>query len=184
MNHTIILASSSPRRKELLKLAGIKFKVHSSNCEEIIPKDLPIQKVPKYLACLKGKLVQKEFPLKTIIAADTVVIFDNKIIGKPINRANAIKMLKTLSGNTHQVITGVCIFNQTSNKSFSVKTNVTFNPLTLAQIEYYVDKFNPYDIAGAYAIQEWIGLVGIKKISGCYYNVMGLPISKLIKYLK
>ena len=185
-----ILASQSPRRKQLLAWADIEFDVLVSEAEEDFPAEMDVHDVPVYIAQKKAIAVQEkiklEFPMhqgKWIIAADTIVVLENEIIGKPMDRADAITILQKLSGKTHRVITGVYLINDTESRNFSETTLVHFHPLTLAQIEYYVDQYQPYDKAGAYGIQDWIGVVGIQGIEGDFYNVMGLPVSKLLSYL-
>ncbi len=185
-----ILASQSPRRKQLLAWADIEFDVIISAAEEDFPSNMDVHVVPVYIAQKKAIAVQQkikdEFPIhqgKWIIAADTIVVLENEIIGKPIDRADAISILQKLSGKTHRVITGVYLVNDTESSSFSETTLVHFHLLTLSQIEYYVDQYQPYDKAGAYGIQDWIGVVGIQGIEGDFYNVMGLPVSKLLGYL-
>ncbi len=182
---SIILASQSPRRKQLLEWANLKFSIVVANTEENFPEDTLFEEVPIFIAREKAKAVQKKIsePNKIIIAADTIVILDNKILGKPISRSEAISFLSALSKKTHQVITGVVILKDEIEISFSENTAVEFHELTQEQIEFYVDEYKPYDKAGAYAIQEWIGVVGIKKIIGDFYNVMGLPISRVIQEL-
>ena len=185
-----ILASQSPRRKQLLAWADIEFDIIVSAAEEDFPSDMDVQEVPVHIAQKKAMAVQQkikdEFPIhqgKWIIAADTIVVLENEIIGKPIDRADAISILQKLSGKTHRVITGVYLVNDKESSSFSETTLVHFHPLRLSQIEYYVDQYQPYDKAGAYGIQDWIGVVGIRGIEGDFYNVMGLPVSKLLGYL-
>jgi len=185
-----ILASQSPRRKQLLAWADIEFDVLVSEAEEDFPAEMDVQEVPVYIAQKKALAVQEKiklaFPMhqgKWIIAADTIVVLGNEIIGKPMDRADAIAILQKLSGKTHRVITGVYLINDTDSRNFSETTLVHFHPLTLSQIEYYVDQYQPYDKAGAYGIQDWIGVVGIQGIEGDFYNVMGLPVSKLLGYL-
>jgi septum formation protein len=186
-----ILASQSPRRKQLLEWAEIPFTVMVSDTDESYPSNLPIAEVPAYIAKHKALAVKanlekqatnKEIPC--IIAADTVVVLDQTIMGKPLDRADAIASLSKLSGNTHEVITGVCIIYADQEIIFSETTKVRFHPLTQAQIAFYVDAYKPYDKAGGYAIQEWIGVVGIQGIEGDFYNVMGLPVSKLVQKIK
>jgi septum formation protein len=186
-----ILASQSPRRKQLLEWAEIPFTVMVSDTDESYPSNLPIAEVPAYIAKHKALAVKanlekqatnKEIPC--IIAADTVVVLDQIIMGKPLDRADAIASLSKLSGNTHEVITGVCIIYADQEIIFSETTKVRFHPLTQAQIAFYVDAYKPYDKAGGYAIQEWIGVVGIQGIEGDFYNVMGLPVSKLVQKIK
>ncbi|HEY5463760.1 MAG TPA: Maf family protein [Hanamia sp.] len=185
----IILASGSPRRKQLLELAEISFDVMVSETDESYPSGLSSPEIALLIAENKALAVQKILNSKhnryshTIIAADTVVVLDNKIIGKPSDRKDAIRILTSLSGRIHKVITGVCILSGTEKKLFAEETEVEFYKLSLFQIEYYVDKYKPYDKAGAYAIQEWIGAVGIKSIKGDFYNVMGLPVSRVVRSL-
>lgn len=189
-NKNIILASSSARRKHLLELAKLNFEVIVHATDETYPADLPASEIPVFIARQKAiaakNKIQQLFPgfLHTpIVAADTVVVLNNKIIGKPQDRKDAIEILQALSGNHHQVITGVVILNEEKETSFADVTDVEFLPLTQSQIEFYVDTYEPYDKAGAYAIQEWIGVVGIKNINGDFYNVMGLPVSRLLQVL-
>jgi septum formation protein len=188
---SFILASQSPRRKTLLEWAEIPFEIIVSDIDESYPSSLSIEEVPVYIAKNKA-LAVKEMILSTkpalvnqcIIAADTVVVLGQTIIGKPTNKQEAIESLLALSGQTHKVITGVVLLHQGQEISFSETTLVEFHALTAEQIEFYVDKYKPYDKAGGYAIQEWIGVVGIKKITGDFYNVMGLPVSKLVQKIK
>jgi septum formation protein len=188
---SFILASQSPRRKALLEWAEISFEIIISDADESYPTHLAIEEVPVYIAKNKA-LAVKEIILSTkpalvnqcIIAADTVVVLGQTIIGKPSNKQEAIESLLALSGQTHKVITGVVLLYQGQEISFSETTLVEFHTLTTEQIEFYVDKYKPYDKAGGYAIQEWIGVVGIKKITGDFYNVMGLPVSKLVQKIK
>jgi septum formation protein len=179
----IILASQSPRRKELLQLAEIDFEVIIANTDETYPLGLSFDDTAIHIAKNKAFEIAKRIKDKTILAADTIVICNDEIIGKPIDRDDAIKILTNLSGNTHKVITAVCILHNEKEICFSDTTSVSFHELTQAQITYYVDTYKPYDKAGAYAIQEWIGAVGIKKIEGDFYNVMGLPISRVVPIL-
>src|SRR6185312_17309239 len=184
----IILASGSPRRKQLLELAEIPFEVEVSDIDESYPKGLRPAEIAIHIAVNKARAVQQKIDMGknsslTILAADTVVVLDNEIIGKPLNRQNAIEILSKLSGKIHKVITGVCILTDFDEKIFSEETEVAFHELTLAQIEHYIDNYKPYDKAGAYAIQEWIGAIGIKSIKGDFYNVMGLPISRVVQEL-
>lgn len=188
---SFILASQSPRRKTLLEWAEIPFEIIVSDIDETYPASLAIEEVPVYIAKNKAFAV-KEMILSTksnlvnqcIIAADTVVVLGQAIIGKPNNKQEAIESLLALSGQTHKVITGVVLLHQGQEISFSETTLVEFHALTPEQIEFYVEKYKPYDKAGGYAIQEWIGVVGIKKITGDFYNVMGLPVSKLVQTIK
>jgi septum formation protein len=186
IQNMLILASQSPRRKQLLEWAEINFEVIVANTDETYPSDLAIEEVPVFIAREKAKAVASKLSnnTKKILAADTIVVINNEIIGKPQSREQAIEFLQKLSGNQHQVITGVVILDSEKETAFSDTTTVTFHSLTKEQIEFYVDEYKPYDKAGAYAIQEWIGVVGIKNINGDFYNVMGLPVSRVVKALE
>ncbi|NLR57081.1 septum formation protein Maf [Chitinophaga polysaccharea] len=180
----VILASQSPRRKQLLEQAGIPFEVKVVETAETFPPGLAIADIPVHIARQKAIAVEALCAdTDIIIAADTVVVLDDTIIGKPKDREDAIAILSRLSGREHRVITGVVIRKGAEETAFSHTTAVHFNPLTTEQISWYVDQFRPYDKAGAYAIQEWIGAVGIDRINGCFYNVMGLPVSKVVAAL-
>lgn len=187
----IILASQSPRRKQLLECAEIPFTIIVKITDESYPEDMKVDEIPIYIARQKALEVKKyvdesedsPYTEATIIAADTVVVLDSRIIGKPSDRADAIATLHALSGKIHNVITGVVIMQGKKEIAFSDITSVEFHPLSSQQIEYYVDKYKPYDKAGAYAIQEWIGVTGIKSVTGDFYNVMGLPVSRVLKCL-
>lgn len=182
----LLLASKSPRRRELLKMLDIPFKiVEVKDVDEIYPESLECESVPEYLSKLKasacnGIIMENDI----LITADTVVIIDNEILGKPGDRDEAEEMLRKLSGRTHKVVTGVTLSSKEKAKSFSVKTDVTFADISDEEIKYYVEKYRPLDKAGAYGIQEWIGAVGIKCINGSFYNVMGLPVHQLYNELK
>ncbi len=180
----IILASKSPRRKQLLEWAEIPFEIITQDTDELFPAFMDVNAVPEFIALSKAKAVQHLVGENQIIlAADTLVILENQIIGKPVNREDAISILLKLSGQTHHVITGVVLLKDNDKISFSDISEVSFHTLSAAQIAFYVDKYQPYDKAGAYAIQEWIGVVGIKKIHGDFYNVMGLPVSRVVQAL-
>ena len=180
----IVLASQSPRRKQLLQWAEINFDVIVKETDESYPEKLQVEDVAVYIARNKALAVKKEIhDDKIIIAADTIVVLGDEIIGKPKDREEAVNILSRLSGNRHLVITGVVITKKEKEIAFADTTEVWFHDLTKEQIEFYVDKYKPYDKAGAYAIQEWIGVIGIQKISGDFYNVMGLPVSRVIKEL-
>lgn len=186
-NYRIILASGSPRRKELLTEMGISFEtILKKGIEETYPESLNAKLVPEYLAIQKASAYADELKNTDtiIITADTIVLHDEGILGKPSSEENAIDMLKQLSGKTHRVISGVAITTATKQISFSVKTKVNFRTLSDEDVEYYVHKFKPLDKAGAYGIQEWIGVVGIDHIEGSYHNVMGLPTQRLFAELK
>ncbi len=181
----IILASASPRRKQLLEWAEIPFDVMVKETDELYPSTLPAEEVPVYIARNKALAVQQELSHdRLILAADTIVVLNDEIIGKPASREGAVETLLKLSGQIHRVITGVVLLNGPVEYSFEDITEVSFHELTKEQIEYYVDHYQPFDKAGAYAIQEWIGVTGIKKIDGDFYNVMGLPVSRVVQLIK
>lgn len=178
----IVLASNSPRRKELLGIIDSNFRVCPADIDEESPDILNIEEVPEYLAVQKALAVAQIYPNDTIIGADTVVIIENQILGKPRNDAEAFKMLKMLSGKTHTVITGVAVCDSGRTKSFSEKSHCTFYELTEAEINNYIATGEPRDKAGAYGIQGK-GALLIKEIIGDYYNIMGLPIARLSRHL-
>ncbi len=181
----IILASQSPRRKQLLEQAHIPFEVRVVPTEETFPPTLPLPEVPVHIALQKADAVRTLCsPSDIILAADSVVIINNTVVGKPRDREDALGILSRLSGRTHEVITGVVIRQGERQHTFSKVTAVHFKPLSPAHIAFYVDHYKPYDKAGAYAIQEWIGAVGIDRIAGCFYNVMGLPVSEVVAVLE
>lgn len=181
----VVLASKSPRRKELLTQAEIDFRVVVVEVEETYPKDMAIKEVPGFIAKQKAEAVIGQVEEKELVlAADTIVVKDENIFGKPVDRAEAISILQELSGGWHEVITGVCILTKNDEQIFSVTTKVCFNELSKSEIEHYVDTYKPFDKAGAYAIQEWIGLIGVKAIDGCYFNVVGLPVNRVYQELK
>jgi len=181
----IILASQSPRRKQLLEWAEIPFKIVVADTDETFPVGMEPDVVALHIARQKADAI---LPVAdedaVVLAADTIVVLEGRIIGKPKNKEEAIRILSDLSGQQHQVITGVVIRQGDREISFADTTEVSFHELSPAQIEFYVDKYQPYDKAGAYAIQEWIGVVGIKAVVGDFYNVMGLPVSRVVQVLK
>jgi septum formation protein len=179
MKRPIILASSSPRRQFLMKEAGFAFTVEKPDVEEDFPATMPVDQVARYLASKKAEYFRLKMREEIIVTADTVVILGKKILNKPQDRTEAIQMLSELSGNTHLVMTGVCILSKEREESFDDTTEVTFKKLTTEEIEFYVDEYKPYDKAGAYGAQDWIGMVAIERIVGSYFNVMGLPIHKV-----
>jgi septum formation protein len=194
----IILASQSPRRKQLLEWAEVPFDILVKETDETYPENLTIEEIAIHIArnkalAIRNQLLQqplegsktlKGFTSKPILAADTIVVLEDKIIGKPKDRADAIDILTSLSGTQHVVVTGVVILHNEKEIAFAETTEVNFHELSLAQIEFYIDNYKPYDKAGAYAIQEWIGVVGIKSVVGDFYNVMGLPVSRVVKALQ
>lgn len=185
-DYRLILASQSPRRRQLLVDAGIEFVLAPRfECDESFPSTMPADEVAEYLAGLKAEAYPDGLGDNDILlTADTVVIADGKVLGKPKDRAEAVAMLEQLSGREHQVVTGVSLSNALGRRSFSVLSRVKFRGLTLEEIEYYVDNYRPFDKAGSYGIQEWIGYVGIEGIEGSFYNVMGLPVQRVYCELK
>jgi len=184
-NNRIVLASGSPRRQELLKLLGINFEVIKKEVDEDFPEGMKGEEVALFLSKQKSDAFDDGFFKEPtiLITADTVVCLGEEILGKPDDRTHAIEILETLSGCMHQVITAVCLRSRHQLVNFAVTTDVYFKDLREEEILYYVDHYEPYDKAGAYGIQEWIGLVGIEKIHGSFYNVMGLPVLRLYEEL-
>lgn len=186
MNYRIILASNSPRRKELLSGLGIPFEVRvNGDIDESYPSDLPLEAIPLHISRKKAaSYLQTMSADELIITADTVVVASGEILGKPVDASDAHRMLRLLSGTTHQVITGVCLTTTDHQVAFSVTTDVTFKDLGDEEIHYYIDHYRPYDKAGAYGIQEWIGYIGVTGLHGSYFNVMGLPIQRIYEELR
>jgi septum formation protein len=181
----IILASQSPRRKQLLEWAEIPFEVLVKETDESYPAGLSIEETAIHIARNKAVAVKNLRSLSMpILAADTIVVLHDEIIGKPKDREDAINILLRLSGHEHLVVTGVVILHNEKEIAFADTTSVCFHALSREQIEFYVDKYKPYDKAGAYAIQEWIGVVGIRSVNGDFYNVMGLPVSRVVRALQ
>lgn len=184
-NYNIILASQSPRRQELLRGLNLKFEVKVIDVEEDFPAEIVGVDIPMYLAEKKANAYNNIMDENTmIITADTIVWHEGKVLGKPVDIVDARRMLHALSGKTHQVITGVCISTLKRRKIFHVISDVRFAKLTDSEIDYYLENFRPYDKAGSYGVQEWIGYVGVEHINGSYFNVMGLPIQRLYTELK
>lgn len=183
--YKIILASHSPRRKELLAGLGYPFEIRVlKDIDESYPAELPANEVALYIAQKKASAYRQSIASdELVITADTVVIVGNEILGKPVDQSDAIRMLHQLSGRTHQVTTGVCLLTTTTERSFDVTTEVTFKHLTDEEILHYVTQYKPYDKAGAYGIQEWIGYIGVTGLHGSYYNVMGLPVQRIYQEL-
>ena len=184
-NFKLVLGSKSPRRQALIQELGFPVEIRMKEVEEIYPDDLASEDVPEFLAKLKAS------PLKNglkddeiLVTSDTIVLLDGEVVGKPVDSDGAKEMLARLSGNSHTVISGVCLTSNKKQHSFSSHTNVFFNDLSSEEINHYVDTFQPMDKAGSYGIQEWIGYIGVSKIEGCYYNVMGLPLHDLYRALK
>jgi septum formation protein len=184
--YKIVLASNSPRRRELLAGLGLPFEVRvMADIDESYPADLPVGEVARYISgkkadAYRGSLADDEL----LITADTVVIVGDEILGKPVDEADATRMLRLISGRTHQVTTGVAMLTTTQERRFAVTTDVTFRPLTDDEIHYYISRYKPFDKAGAYGIQEWIGYVGVTSLRGSYYNVMGLPVQRIYETLQ
>lgn len=185
-NKRVILASNSPRRRQLLSEAGFRFDTAEKyECDERVPADLPAPDTAEYIAALKSRAYPEPLAENEIlITADTVVIVGDEVLGKPADRNDALRMLRLLSGRTHTVTTGVMFRTADKSLIFKAETAVTFRKLTDEEAEYYVDNFRPYDKAGAYGIQEWIGYAATERIEGSFYNVMGLPVQRLYKELE
>ena len=181
-----VLASNSPRRKELLAGLGVDFEVRViDGIDESYPASLPSSQVAQYIAEKKADAYRSSMQAdELIITADTVVIVGDEILGKPKDEADAMRMLREISGRTHQVVTGVCLMSASNRRSFSVTTDVTFKELSDAEIQHYVREYRPFDKAGAYGIQEWIGYIGVTGLCGSYYNVMGLPVQRIYTELQ
>ena len=185
MTYRIILASNSPRRKELLAGIDIPFEVRVlQDIDESYPADLPTKEIAGYISRKKADAYRQTMAAdELVITADTIVVLGQEVMGKPKDAAEAHRMLRDLSGKTHQVITGVTLTTLTRQKSFSVETDVTFKQLTDEEIDYYVTHYRPFDKAGAYGIQEWIGHIGVTALHGSYFNVMGLPVQRIYEAL-
>lgn len=182
--YKIILSSNSPRRKQLLAALGLDYEVRvNDNIDESYPQNLTPTEVPQYIAKKKAEACNVQDG-ELIITADTVVIVGNEILGKPVDATDAHKMLRLLSGKTHQVTTGVCLTTTERQRVFGVTTDVTFKYLTDEEIDYYIENYRPYDKAGAYGIQEWIGCIGVTSINGSYFNVVGMPVQRIYEELK
>ena len=180
----IVLASGSPRRRQLLEWAEVPFDVLVKETAETYPPGMPVEEVPVHIARNKALAVRDQVDAsRVILAADTVVVLGSEIIGKPRDREDAVNILCRLAGQRHEVITGVVLLNGKEEIAFADRTSVWFHELERTAIEGYVDRYQPYDKAGAYAIQEWIGVVGIRGIEGDFYNVMGLPVSRVVQAL-
>lgn len=182
-SYPIILASTSPRRSQILTDAGFNFNIQSKNVEEVYNPSLHREQIPLYLAKIKAAPLIDNLNDQLLIAADTIVWLNDKVLGKPIDVEDAFEILTQLSGNTHEVITGVYLYKNGVEKSFFDVTKVTFRKVDAQEIRQYIALYQPMDKAGAYGIQDWIGLTVVEKIEGCYYNVMGLPMPKLYQYL-
>jgi septum formation protein len=183
-NTSIILASGSPRRQELFKELNLNFSINVKEINEVYDQSLKREAITNYLAQQKALVFEKELNKNDlVITSDTIVWLKNKALEKPNDKEHAIKMLQELSGNTHEVITSVCLKSKFKERVFFDVTKVTFKQLSLEEIQFYVEKHQPFDKAGAYGIQEWIGFIGVTKLEGSYFNVMGLPVHKLYEEL-
>lgn len=184
--YKLVLASKSPRRKELLGMLDVPFEIKvRDGIDESYPSDMPAVEVAEFLSRQKGKAYAEDIKEnEMVITADTIVILDGKIFGKPKDEKDAVDMLMTLQGRTHTVASGVCVATKDKIVSFTTTTDVTFGPLTREEAQWYVDKYRPLDKAGAYGIQEWIGCAAVARIDGSFYNVMGLPVHQLYNILK
>lgn len=180
----LLLASNSPRRRQLLSDAGYVFDTEVLPVAEDFPAAIELTKIAQYLAVKKNKAYREKFTNHLIVTADTTVVCNEQLLEKAENSVEAIEMLGKLSGNTHSVVTGVCLFYNEREVTFEVVSQVKFAQLTPSEIQYYVSRFQPFDKAGAYGIQEWIGLIGVKEIHGSFYNIMGLPIHELYQALR
>lgn len=185
-NYKIILASNSPRRKELLAGLDVDFEVRViQDIDESFPTSLPTKDIAEFISRKKAAVYQEKMTDdELVITADTIVVLDSEVMGKPHDEADASRMLHKLSGRTHQVITGVTLTTTTRQQSFSVETDVTFKKLSDEEINYYVQRYKPFDKAGAYGIQEWIGHIGVTGLQGSYFNVMGLPVQRIYEALR
>jgi septum formation protein len=184
-NYRVILASRSPRRQQLLRELGLKFDVVIKEYEEIYPENLSGEEIARFVAHEKAASFKDNISdNEIVIAADTIVWCNNKVLGKPLDHDDATRILKKISGNTHEVITGVSLRSQTKELTFSESAKVTFETMTEEEISYYIDEYKPYDKAGAYGIQEWIGIIACSHIDGSYFNVVGLPVQRLYKELQ
>ncbi|MBB1140922.1 Maf family nucleotide pyrophosphatase [Myroides sp. WP-1] len=182
-NYTLVLGSNSPRRKQFLTDLGLTFVVRASDIDEVYPMELQREQITDYIAKLKASAIELSVDKEILITSDTTVWSEGESLGKPQDRQEAIDMLERLSGKMHEVITSICLKSIRKEHCFHAVTQVYFKHLTKAQIEYYIDTYKPYDKAGAYGIQEWIGLVGIERINGSYTNIVGLPTTELMEEL-
>lgn len=183
--YKIILASNSPRRKELLRGLDVEFTVKVvPGIDESYPDTLPTAEIAQFIASKKADAYRKVIATdELVITADTIVICDDHVLGKPCDAEDARTMLRMLSGRTHQVVTGVCLTTKTAQRQFSVSTDVTFDNLSDDEIEHYITHYKPFDKAGAYGIQEWIGYIGVTRLEGSYFNVMGFPVQRVYREL-
>ncbi|WP_266368197.1 Maf family protein [Tellurirhabdus rosea] len=184
LSRPLVLASNSPRRQQLLREAGFDFRVDVRPTDELFPADLPVAEVAAYLAHHKAEQFRPDLADQLILCADTIVVVDNDILNKPADADEAARMLRQLSGRAHQVMTGVCLLSSEGPVTLTDVATVVFRDLTENMIAYYIDHYRPFDKAGAYGVQEWIGMVGIERIEGSFYTIMGLPVHRVYDLLK
>ena len=184
LSKPLILASNSPRRKQLLQEAGFEFNVEVLPTDETFPNDLPSDEIAGYISHQKAEMFKGTHTDKLVLTADTVVIYENNILAKPADKEDAVRMLTLLSGTTHKVVTAVSLLTDETITTVSDFAMVSFRQLELAEINYYIEQYKPFDKAGSYGIQEWIGMVGIDKIEGSFYTIMGLPVHTVYQLLK
>lgn len=180
----LILASNSPRRQQLLRELGFDFTVEVRPTDEVFPADMPTAEVAGFLATHKAEQFRFDVGNQLVLCADTIVVVENEILNKPADQAEAQAMLKKLSGRTHEVITGVCLLSEKGSQTITDVAKVDFKTLTDSEIDYYIDHYRPFDKAGAYGIQEWIGMMGINRIEGSFYTIMGLPLHQVYQLLQ
>ncbi|MCP1383629.1 Maf family protein [Runella salmonicolor] len=183
LTHPLVLASNSPRRQQLLRELGFDFTVEVRPTDELFPADMPAAEVAGYLAKHKAAQFESDLSDRLVLCADTIVVVDNMILNKPANAIEAKAMLQQLSGRSHEVITGICLLSSRGYQTVSDVAKVEFKTLTDAEIEYYIQHYRPFDKAGAYGVQEWIGMMGINRIEGSFYTIMGLPLHKVYELL-
>ncbi|MCC7297008.1 MAG: septum formation protein Maf [Bacteroidia bacterium] len=180
----LLLASKSPRRQQLLKDSGFNYTFVDIDADEVFPNHLKNEEVCMYLAQLKANHFNGEFGDSVLVTADTIVVINNEVINKPANAQEAFQMLSKLNGNMHEVYTGVCLKTANKERVFYQKSEVYFYPLSDNEIQYYIENYKPFDKSGAYGVQDWMGYVGVEKINGCFYNVMGFPLSKFYREIQ
>ncbi|WP_234735840.1 Maf family nucleotide pyrophosphatase [Tellurirhabdus bombi] len=184
LSRPFVLASGSPRRQQLLRDADFDFRVEVRPTDETFPADMPVTEIPAYLATQKAEQFRADLGNQLVLCADTIVVVDNDVLNKPKDAAEAALMLKRLSGRTHQVMTGICLLSQEETVALTDIATVFFRPLEDEEIQFYVQKYQPLDKAGAYGTQEWIGMTGIERIEGSFYTIMGLPVHRVYELLK
>ncbi|WP_128547502.1 Maf family nucleotide pyrophosphatase [Larkinella soli] len=184
LTRPLVLASHSPRRRQLLNELGFSFRTEVRPTEETFPESLPVAEVPSFLARQKADRFRPDLADRLVLCADTIVVVDDRILNKPADAVEAADMLRRLSGRAHQVMTGVCLLSAEATESFTDTAEVVFKPLDAEEIRYYIDQYRPFDKAGAYGVQEWIGMIGIERIEGSFYTIMGLPVHRVYEALR